>query len=51
MKKIKAVEIDELIKKINKAENALLIKRSKHISKNLKKFIKLKSKLIEWEQS
>ncbi len=51
MSKRDAKKISNLLNKAERAEEILLIKRSKGISKNLKRLIKLKQKIAEYEQN
>ena len=50
MSKKEAVDLNVLLKKTSEAENTLLVKRNKNLSKNLRKFIKYKRKIAEFEQ-
>ena len=50
MNKKEAVDLNVLLKKTSEAENTLLVKRNKNLSKNLRKFIKYKRKIAEFEQ-
>lgn len=50
MSKKEAIDINVLLKKTSEAENTLLVKRNKNLSKNLRKFIKYKRKIAEFEQ-
>ena len=50
MSKKEASDLNNLIKKTSEAEETLLIKRNKNLSKNLRKFIKLKREIAEFEQ-
>ncbi len=49
MSKRSAKKLDKLLKKVDLAEQTLLIKRNKNLAHNLKTYIKCKQKIADYE--